>query len=79
MRSTPTASRYWMQMFDPETPVLDMMGDWITGEQGDDRIFGSAAHDALFGGGGADKIHGGAGNDVLDGDDNYYNCRLLVG
>ena len=61
------------ETLDPETPVLDQKGDWITGEQGDDRIFGSAAHDALFGGGGADEIHGGAGNDVLDGDDSYYN------
>jgi Ca2+-binding RTX toxin-like protein len=61
------------QTLDPTTPALDQKGDWITGGQGDDRIFGSAAHDVLFGGGGADEIHGGAGNDVLDGDDNYFN------
>ena len=61
------------ETLDPETPVLDQKGDWITGEQGDDRIFGSAAHDALFGGGGADEIHGGAGDDVVDGDDSYQN------
>ena len=60
------------QVFDPETPMLDMLGDWIAAGRGDDRVFGSAAHDLLFGGGGADTIHGGAGNDVLDGDDNYH-------
>lgn len=61
------------ETLDPGTPALDLKGDWITGDQGDDRIFGSAARDALFGGGGADEIHGGAGDDVVDGDDSYEN------
>jgi Ca2+-binding RTX toxin-like protein len=58
-------------LLDPATPMLDMLGDWISAGLGEDRVYGSAAHDALFGGGGADVILGGAGNDVLDGDDHY--------
>lgn len=55
---------------------LTTMGDWITGNGGDDTIdgrggddilAGNAGNDAIKGGAGVDVLFGGSGNDVLDG------------
>ena len=52
------------------------IGGFITGDDGDDRIYGSAFRDSLFGGAdddiidagaGDDDVHGGDGNDIITG------------
>ncbi len=54
------------------TPFDDVMrGDrhfqFLSGFDGDDRLFGRDGTDFLFGDNGDDVVHGGAGNDILDG------------
>ncbi len=60
----------------PPPPVVAIVGDFLTGgdgndtltgSEGDDVINGSGGNDALVGGGGNDSITGGGGSDLLDG------------
>jgi Ca2+-binding RTX toxin-like protein len=46
----------------------DQLGDFLSGNTGDDVLAGSSANDALLGGGGNDLLIGGAGNDWMAGD-----------
>lgn len=53
----------------------DDVGDQITGNEGNDRIWGDAGDDLLFGGGGHDEIHGEFGDDQVfggSGDDRLH-------
>ncbi|MCY2954699.1 MAG: hypothetical protein NTU53_22435 [Planctomycetota bacterium] len=46
---------------------IGVMGTWIDGGDGNDRITGGAGNDILLGGAGNDSLYGGTGNDSLNG------------
>ena len=43
-----------------------LLGDWLTGDRGQDLLYGSSASNVLEGG--ADEIWGGLGDDLILGD-----------
>jgi Ca2+-binding RTX toxin-like protein len=47
--------------------VVDILGFYIEGTDGNDTLYGSAGADTISGGKGSDHLYGGAGNDTLDG------------
>ncbi|WP_426416897.1 lipase family protein [Aestuariirhabdus sp. LZHN29] len=56
------------QSIDPDDLTL---GDFLSGQQGDDLLFGSGYRDFLGGGAGDDLLYGGEGTDYLMGDGDW--------
>jgi Ca2+-binding RTX toxin-like protein len=50
-------------------------GEWLMGNDGDDRLYGSSDADVLTGGAGNDEIRGGEGRDILLGDAHLLRSR----
>ncbi len=62
-------------LLDPETPAAGHKGDWVSGMEGDDKLYGSTGDDLILGGHGKDLMVGGPGNDVLNGDDFFFQSH----
>lgn len=45
-----------------------LIGDFVSGQSGNDTLYGSLRTDGLFGGDGDDLIYAGGGDDLIDGD-----------
>jgi Ca2+-binding RTX toxin-like protein len=54
-------------------------GEWLMGNDGDDRLYGSSDADVLTGGAGNDEIRGGEGQDILLGDADLMPVRRYMG